>query len=108
DGLLALFFRNGAVTPTLEKDHQRHSNRLYLNRGGLRFEDATAKAALAGAGFSIGAAVADYDNDGDLDLFVAGVNGVLLYRNRGDGRFDEVSVAAGVSSSHWSVAGGWF
>lgn len=108
DGLLDLFFTNGAATPTLEKQLPRHSNRLYLNRGELRFEDATAKAGLAGEGFSIGAAVADYDNDGDLDLFVAGVRHNLLYRNRGDGRFDEVSAQAGISSEHWSVGGAWF
>jgi len=107
DGLLDLFFTNGATTPGLKKE-PRHSNRLYLNRGELRFEDATAEAGLAGEGFSIGAAVADYDNDGDLDLFVAGVRRNLLYRNRGDGRFDEVSAQAGISSEHWSVGGAWF
>ena len=108
DGLLDLFFTNGASTPSLKKDHPRHSNRLYLNRGELRFEDVTASAGLAGEGFSIGVAAADYDGDGDTDLFVAGVNRNLLYRNRGDGRFDEVSAEAGIASGRWAVGGGWF
>lgn len=107
DRLLDLFFTNGAATPSLEKDHPRHSNRLYLNQGELRFEDVTASAGLEGEGFSIGVAAADYDGDGDIDLFVAGVNRNLLYRNRGDGRFDEVSAEAGISSGRWAVGGGW-
>ena len=108
DGLLDLFFANGATTPTLEKERPRHSNRLYLNEGGLRFTDATAKAGLEGRGFSIGAAAGDYDNDGDVDLFVAGVRNNLLYRNRGDGRFDEVTAEAGLQSDYWAVGAGWF
>lgn len=106
DGLLDIFFTNGATTPELEKE-PRHANRLYLNRGELRFEDVTNEAGLSGKGFSIGAAVADYDNDGDLDLFVAGVRRNLLYRNRGNGGFDEVSTEAGISSEYWSVGGAW-
>ena len=102
-------------------------NVLYHNLGNCTFEDVTKKAGLEGGGFSTGAAWADYDRDGYLDLFVAryvktdprhlpdpskssGFKGVLvelpdgmegetdlLYRNRGDGTFEEVSEKAGVN-----------
>ncbi|MGH9627574.1 MAG: CRTAC1 family protein, partial [Bryobacteraceae bacterium] len=57
---------------------------------------------------SMGVAAADYNNDGHVDLFVAGVNRNTLFRNTGKGRFDDVTRSAGIASSVWSVAGGWF
>jgi hypothetical protein len=103
-------------------------NALYHNLGGCEFKDVTEKAGLAGGGFSVGAAWADYDRDGFLDLFVSryidsdvhalpqpgsknfNYKGVsmetprldgetdFLYRNRGDGTFEEVSAKAGVGN----------
>jgi hypothetical protein len=108
DGRTDLFFTNGASVPALVKQHPRDSNRLYRNDGGLRFTDVTAQAGLEGEGYSMGASAADYDNDGDVDLFVAGVGRNLLYRNTGRGTFEEVTARAGISSTPWSVAGGWF
>ncbi len=105
-------------------------NVLYHNLGGCKFEDVTKKAGLEVGGFSTGAAWADYDRDGFLDLFVAryvhtdvhhlpnpaqsaGYKGVLvelpdtmqgetdfLFRNRGDGTFEDVSAKAGVNDPH--------
>jgi Flp pilus assembly protein TadD, contains TPR repeats len=107
DGLTDLYFTNGASIPSLEKDDPKYFNRLYRNEGGLKFTDVTAEAGVAGSGYSMGAAAADYDNDGDVDLFVAGVNRNLLFRNRGDGTFEEVSEKANIRSHGWAVAGGW-
>jgi enediyne biosynthesis protein E4 len=113
DGRIDLFFTNGAVSPTLDKSSEKYWNRLYRNDGSsdgaLRFTDATKDAGLAGTGYSMGAAAADYDNDGDTDLFVAGVNARQLYRNNG-GKFEEVAAAAGLAghTSEWAVGGGWF
>jgi hypothetical protein len=102
-------------------------NVLYHNLGNCKFEDVTEKAGVGGGGFSAGAAWADYDRDGNVDLFVAryvstdvrhlpdpkttlykgvlvelpfGMPGDtdLLYRNRGDGTFEEVSRKAGVNN----------
>src|SRR5947208_11517885 len=73
DGLTDIFFTNGAAMPSLVKDGPRYWNRLFRNLGGMRFRDVTAAAGLEGAGYSIGAAVADLDNDGHPDLFVTGV-----------------------------------
>jgi enediyne biosynthesis protein E4 len=108
DGLTDLFFVNGAAQPSLQKTEPRYWNRLYRNRGQMRFEDVTERAGVPGEGYAMGAAVGDYDNDGDTDLFVAGVGRNLLYRNRGNGTFENVTASSGISSRVWSVAGGWF
>lgn len=108
DGLPDLFFANGAVIPSLKKEHPRFRNRLYRNLGGMKFQDVTEAAGVAGEGYSMGVAAGDFDNDGCVDLFVAGVFHNLLYRNRGDGSFEEISRRAGIRSNLWSVAGGWF
>jgi hypothetical protein len=107
DGWADIFFTNGAAVPSLVKESPKYWNRLYRNEGGMKFKDVTAAAGTAGAGYSIGAAAADYDNDGDVDLFVAGVRRNLLYRNLGDGTFQEVTRRAGIHSERWSVGGAW-
>ena len=107
DGLTDLFFTNGSALPSLVKEGQQHWNRLYRNTGNFHFLDVTEKAGLQGAGFSIGAAVGDFDNDGHPDLFVAGVHHNILYRNRGDGKFEDVTEKAGIRSDEWSVGAAW-
>lgn len=110
----------------------RHGNRFFLNLGGGRFRDATQEAGLGYVGHSSGALLFDFDRDGSLDLFVANVGvytsdtlgpggfhralpdafqghlhparseAHLLYRNRGDGRFEEVGAARGIQGTDWS------
>jgi hypothetical protein len=108
DGLTDIFFANGAALPSLEKESPKYWNRLFRNEGDLRFKDVTDEAGVAGEGYSVGAAAADYDNDGHVDLFVAGVNRNILYHNLGNGRFEDVTEKAGIKSGKWAVAGGWF
>jgi len=108
DGLTDIYFANGASLPSLEKTSSKYWNRLYRNVGGFRFQDVTEKAGVAGAGYSMGAAAADYDNDGHVDLFVAGVGKNFLYHNRGDGTFEDVTEQAGIKSGVWSVGAAWF
>src|SRR5436190_3120119 len=108
DGRIDIYFTNGAAIPSLAKDSSRYSNRLFRNDGNMKFTDVTAEAGVAGEGYSIAAAAADYDNDGHPDLFVAGVNRNILYRNNGKGGFQDVTAAAGIKSGAWAVAGGWF
>lgn len=108
DGLLDIYFTNGSVTPSMKKEGPRFYNRLYRNEGGLKFSDVTEQAGVKGEGYSMGVAVADYDNDGNIDIFVAGVYHNILFHNSGDGTFDEVTLKAGIKSDLWSVAAGWF
>lgn len=107
DGLTDLYFTNGASLPDLTKKDASDWNRLYRNDGGLKFTDVTAQADVRGEGYSMGAAAADYDNDGHVDLFVAGVERNTLYRNSGKGTFEDVTARSGIGSRSWSVAAGW-
>jgi len=108
DGRPDIYFTNGAAIPSLEKSSPKYWNRLYHNEGNLKFRDVTGQAGVAGAGYSMGAAAADYDNDGRPDLFVAGVNRNTLYHNLGNGKFEDVTEKAGIRSGEWAVAAGWF
>lgn len=83
-------------------------NRLYLNQGDGTFQEAAEAAGVADEpGFGMGAAFADYDDDGDLDLYVTNRGPNRLFRNRGDGTFDEMSAAAGVDDPSWSTGAVW-
>jgi enediyne biosynthesis protein E4 len=113
DGLLDIFFTNGAEVPSLQKNNPSFYNRLFRNNGDGTFTDVTETAGLSGAGYSMGVAAGDYDNDGFVDLYVAGFNRNQLFHNNGDGTFADVTEKAGVSGivrqeKPWSVAAGWF
>ncbi len=114
DGLLDLFFTNGAAIPSLEKTGPQYWNRLYHNNGNGTFTDVTEKAGVQGVGYSMGVAAGDYDNDGFVDLYVTGVNRNQMLHNNGDGTFTDVTAKAGVAGNlpdkrkGWSVTAGWF
>ncbi len=94
--------RQGAPAPM--------GDRLFRNRGGGRFEDATASSGLAGlpGGYGHGVAVGDYDNDGRPDLFVTRWRSYALYHNRGGGRYEEVTVRAGLGGDRdWPTSAAW-
>ena len=111
DGCTDIFFTNGAAIPSLRKTGPEFSNRLFRNNCRLSFTDVTAQSGLAGEGYSMAAATADFDNDGFADLFVTGVKGNSLYRNLGNGRFADVTGKAGLAvspkSALWAVSAGW-
>ena len=114
DGLLDIFFTNGADIPSLEKNDSSYYNRLFRNNGDGTFTDVTEKAGLQGTGYSMGVAAGDYDNDGFVDLYIAGVNRNQLFHNNGDGTFTDVTEKAGVGGKvpglgkAWAVTAGWF
>jgi len=137
---------DGDGRPDLYVANEFGSNRLYRNEGDGRFSDRTRESGTSDGGSGMSVAWGDYDGDGDLDLFVSGMHansgwtmfhpsfptmipwyfrllgrftdavrlradeitdglsrGSALYRNEGDGRFSDVSDAAGVRDGQW----GW-
>jgi enediyne biosynthesis protein E4 len=116
DGRLDVFFTNGAALADpmpegaeADKSAPRFANRLYRNKGDGTFEDVTARAGLAAArGYGMGVAVGDYDNDGFEDLYVTNYGANILYHNRGDGTFEDVTGRAGVAAGGWSTSAGFF
>ncbi len=86
DGRVDVFVLNAAGTTR---------NVLYRNTGS-RFEDVTRSAGLEMTGVARGCAAGDYDNDGWTDLAVAFADGVVLFRNLGNGTFRDVTQSAGI------------
>ena len=78
-------------------------NRLFLNEGG-RFVEAADAHGADDAGYGMGVAAGDYDNDGDIDLYVTNVGPNVLYRNDGNGHFEDVTAFAGVGDPAWSTS----
>jgi hypothetical protein len=114
DGRLDIFVVNGAPLsdPTAkgtirQKTEPKYWNRLYHQKPDGTFEDVTEKAGLQGAGYGMGVAVGDYDNDGFEDLYVTAYGGNKLYHNNGDGTFTDVTDKAGVAGSGWSTSAAW-
>jgi enediyne biosynthesis protein E4 len=114
DGCMDIFVTNGATLPDQTKSGRQYWNRLYRNNCDMTFTDVTEQAGLAGEGYAMGIAAADFDNDGFVDLFVTGLQKNTLYRNRGDGAFEDITGKAGldkidpVYGRMWSVSAGWF
>lgn len=84
------------------------ANRLFRGLGDGRFEDRSDGSGADDAGYGMGVVAADYDNDGNTDLYVCNFGRNTLLRNRGDGGFDDVTAAAGVGDSAWSSSAVFF
>ena len=103
DGFMDIYFTNGGKSPSLQRPGPEYWNRLYKNLGNGHFADVTEPAGVQGDGYMMGAAAADFDNDGFPDLFVAGVGRNILYRNLGNGTFRDVTADARLTSTHQKV-----
>jgi hypothetical protein len=105
DGRIDLFFANGT---NLLTGASSPGNVLYRNARTGSFIDVTERAGVKGnGGFATGVAVGDVDNDGWLDLFVAGYGANILYRNNGHGTFTDVTARAGLTGGKWSSSAGF-
>jgi Tfp pilus assembly protein PilF len=115
DGWMDVFFVNGARLKDrqpdgepLDKSAPQFWNRLYRNNHDGTFVDATEKSGLRGRGYGMGAAAADYDNDGFSDLFVTNYGEAILYHNNGDGTFSDVTARARLMVEGWATGAGFF
>jgi hypothetical protein len=101
DGDVDLYITNGSSFAGFAAG-QHPQNRLYRNDGDL-FVDVTERAVVGDTSWSMGSAAADYDNDGQVDLYVTNFGRNTLYRNRGDGRFADATAVAGVGHRGWGT-----
>ncbi len=113
DGYLDVYLVNGAAIPSLEKESPKYWNRLYHNNHDGTFTDVTEKAGVAGAGYAMGVAIGDYDNDGWPDIYIVNTGKNQLFHNNGNGTFTDVTDEAGVAGGildgkkMWSVSAAW-
>lgn len=105
DSYADIYLVSGA--PLEEGEEPLPTNALYRNEGDGTFIDLTAVSGAGDRGYGMGCVGADYDNDGDVDLYVTNYGPNALYRNEGDGTFTDVGTQAGVANPLWSVCAVW-
>ncbi len=106
DGDQDLYVMNGSRFEGFPKG-QEPANALYENQGDGTFVDVSLKAGVADRSWGMGCTAADYDNDGDQDLYLTNFRCNVLYRNEGDGTFADVTDIAGVGDDRWSTGCAW-
>ena len=108
DGAQDLFFVNSSHWPWDKEQASKPKSTmvLYRNDGQGRFIDATSGSGLDVSFYGMGAAVGDYDNDGNTDVFITGVGDHRLFRNLGAGKFEDVTERVGLKAEpgQWSTA----
>lgn len=103
DGKLDIVMVNGSTVDRYRREGGDLLVTLWHQDAGLKFSDITQKAGLTRKGWGMGVAVADFDNDGNLDLFVTSYGGNALYRNKGNCTFEDVTDKAGVRGGGFST-----
>ncbi|HEU4431976.1 MAG TPA: CRTAC1 family protein [Pyrinomonadaceae bacterium] len=106
DGWQDVFLVNSMDWPESKK--RRSFSALYRNNKDGTFTDVTQQVGLGVEMYGIGVAVADYDNDGNDDLFVTCVGPNHLFRNLGNGKFADVTARAGLNEPGFSTSAAWF
>ena len=85
-----------------------HTSRLYRNLGNGKFSDVTEAAKLNVPMYSMGVTSADYDNDGDADIYLTAVGKNRMFRNNGDGTFTDATDFANVGDAGWGTSAAFF
>ncbi len=112
DGYLDIYFVNGAWVRAISDNRGRKlrgklSNALFRNNGDGTFSNVTEKAGVGDRTASFGSSAADFDSDGDLDLYVLNYGPNVMYRNNGDGTFTDISKTTGLDDPRWSLSAPW-
>jgi enediyne biosynthesis protein E4 len=104
DGWLDIFVVNGWGLKDFPKGEEP-TNHLYKNNRNGTFSDVTEKAGLVWHGWGQGVCVGDYDNDGNVDLFVTYYGKNVLYHNNGNGTFSDATRESGLmqAEDHWNT-----
>jgi hypothetical protein len=113
DGWLDLYVGNGGNFLRTHPDPPYNAlnaapNQLWMSNRDGTFTERTEHAGVGHTGFALAVAASDYDLDGDMDIFVANDVGFdVLYRNRGDATFDDVTHEAGIRYRGTSMSAAW-
>src|SRR5216683_1972090 len=107
DGWLDIYFINGSTVSAIKGTEPAPRAALFHNNHDGTFTDVTATAGVANERWGFGVAVADYDNDGWPDIYVANFGKNRLYHNNHDGTFTDVAEKAGVALGGWSTGPTW-
>jgi len=107
DGWLDIYLLNGSTVEAEMGREPAPGAMLFHNNHDGTFTDVTAKAGVANQRWGFGVAVADYDNDGWPDIYVANYGKNRLYHNNHDGTFTDLAEKAGVALGGWSTGPSW-
>ena len=99
------FVQGGSV---VDKGQTEFANQLFINDGKGFFSNETAESGAGDTSYGTGVTTGDYDNDGDIDIYITNVNANVLLRNEGNGTFVDVTDTAGVGESRWSSSAAFF
>jgi len=107
DGWLDIYLLNGSTAAAMKGKEAPPRAMLFHNNHDGTFTDVTDKAGVANERWGFGVVVADYDNDGWPDIYVANYGKNRLYHNNRDGTFTDVAEKAGVALGGWSTGPTW-